>query len=89
MASIGQTLAGPQFHETDEWFDAFEAQFLRQFGGPVPGLLFIDRGEEGRYAFALHVDFFNPEGTNLRGASTSCGCYDWRSLYEQRRNQNH
>ncbi|KAG2740503.1 hypothetical protein P692DRAFT_20753226, partial [Suillus brevipes Sb2] len=33
--------------------DAFEAQFLRQFRGPEPGSLFIDRGEEGRYVFAL------------------------------------
>ncbi|KIK35813.1 hypothetical protein CY34DRAFT_16797 [Suillus luteus UH-Slu-Lm8-n1] len=32
---------------------AFEAQFLRQFGGPEPGSLFIDKGDEGRYAFAL------------------------------------
>lgn len=53
--------------------DAFEAQFLRQFRGPEPGSLFIDRGEEGRYVFALHVDFFNPEGMNLHGANTSCG----------------
>lgn len=53
--------------------NVFEAQFLREFGGPEPASLFIDRGEEGRYAFALHVDFFNPEGMNLRGASTSCG----------------
>jgi hypothetical protein len=51
----------------------FEAQFLRSFGGPKPETLFINRGEEGRYAFALHVDFFNPEGMNVRGASTSCG----------------
>ncbi|KIK31568.1 hypothetical protein CY34DRAFT_57483, partial [Suillus luteus UH-Slu-Lm8-n1] len=51
----------------------FEAQFLRQFDGPQPGSLFVDRGEEGRYVFALHVDFFNPEGLNIRGASTSCG----------------
>jgi hypothetical protein len=51
----------------------FEAQFLRQFSGPQPGSLFVDRGEEGRYVFALHVDFFNPEGLNIRGASTSCG----------------
>jgi hypothetical protein len=51
----------------------FDAQFLREFRGPEPGSLFVDRGEEGRYAFALHVDFFNPEGLNLRGASTSCG----------------
>ncbi|KIK79709.1 hypothetical protein PAXRUDRAFT_16187 [Paxillus rubicundulus Ve08.2h10] len=43
----------------------FEAQFLREFGGPIPGKLFIDRGDEGQYAFALHVDFFNPEGMKL------------------------
>ncbi|KAG2746128.1 hypothetical protein P692DRAFT_20739319 [Suillus brevipes Sb2] len=53
--------------------NAFKAQFLHQFRGPEPGLLFIDRGEEGHYAFALHVDFFNPEGMNLHGASTSSG----------------
>ncbi|KAG2050548.1 hypothetical protein BDR06DRAFT_1064675 [Suillus hirtellus] len=51
----------------------FEAQFLRQFNGPQPGSLFVDRGEEGHYVFALHVDFFNLEGLNIRSASTSCG----------------
>ncbi|KIN96829.1 hypothetical protein M404DRAFT_32877 [Pisolithus tinctorius Marx 270] len=51
----------------------FEAKFLHEFSSPKSGKLFIDRGEEGRYAFALHVDFFNPEGMNLRGASTSSG----------------
>jgi hypothetical protein len=51
----------------------FEAQYLCQFDGPQPGSLFVDRGEEGCYVFALHVDFFNPEGLNIHGASTSCG----------------
>ena len=51
----------------------FEAQFLREFSGPTPGKLFVDRGSEGRYTFALHVDFFNPEGMKLRGAKTSSG----------------
>ena len=51
----------------------FEAQFLREFGGPKAGQLFVDRGDEGCYAFALHVDFFNPEGMTIRGASTSSG----------------
>jgi hypothetical protein len=51
----------------------FEAQFLREFCGPEPEKLFINRGDEGRYAFALHVDFFNPEGMNLCGASMSSG----------------
>ncbi|KAG2076367.1 hypothetical protein BDR04DRAFT_1114419 [Suillus decipiens] len=50
----------------------FEAQFLHQFSGPQAGSLFIDRGEEGCYAFALHMDFFNLEGLNIHGASTSC-----------------
>lgn len=51
----------------------FEAQFLREFRGPNPMRLFVDRGDEGRYAFALHVDFFNPEGMSIRGPSTSSG----------------
>jgi hypothetical protein len=45
--------------------DPFDAQFLRKFPGPEPGKLFIDRGNEGPYAFALYVDFFNPEGMSL------------------------
>lgn len=51
----------------------FEAKFLREFHGPKAGQLFVDRGDEGRYAFALHVDFFNPEGMSVHGASTSSG----------------
>jgi hypothetical protein len=51
----------------------FEAEFLRTFEGPHPGTLFIDRGDEGRYVFALNIDFFNVEGMRIRGASTSCG----------------
>ncbi|KAG2752472.1 hypothetical protein P692DRAFT_201803058 [Suillus brevipes Sb2] len=53
----------------------FEAQFLCSFGGPKPEMLFINRGEEGRYAFALHVDFFNPEGMNVRGATHLYGTF--------------
>ncbi|KAF8119273.1 hypothetical protein EV363DRAFT_1200533 [Boletus edulis] len=37
--------------------DPFEATFLREFHGPDVKTLFIDHGEEGHYAFALHVDF--------------------------------
>lgn len=51
----------------------FEAEFLRSFEGPEPGTLFVDRGEQGRLAFALFIDFFNPEGMNIRGKHTSCG----------------
>lgn len=53
--------------------NAFEAQFLREFRGPDPKKLFVDRGDEGRYVFALHVDFFNPEGMTIRGPSMSSG----------------
>lgn len=67
---LAASLSSPKPHFVKNVFDA---QFLREFGGPDPPKLFIDRCGEGRYAFALHVDFFNPEGMNLRGASTSSG----------------
>jgi hypothetical protein len=52
----------------------FDAEFVKSFEGPVPGTLFIQRpGNEGRYLFALNVDFFNVEGSRTRGSSTSCG----------------
>ena len=51
----------------------FEAQFLWKFGGPMPGKLFIDWGDEGHYAFAIHVDFFNLKGMNLHVASMLSG----------------
>lgn len=53
--------------------DILEADFARSFEGPTPGELFLDGGNEGRYAFSLNVDFFNIEGMRIRGASTSCG----------------
>ena len=33
----------------------------------------MDRGDEGHYAFSLHIDFFNPQGMTVWGASTSSG----------------
>jgi hypothetical protein len=52
----------------------FDAQFIRGFRGPQPDKLFINSpGSEGRYLFALNVDFFNAEGNRFRGARTSCG----------------
>lgn len=51
----------------------FDTCFLHEFRGLDPSKLFVDRGEEGRYLFALHVDFFNPEGMCIHGASTSSG----------------
>lgn len=47
----------------------FKAHFL----GSDPSKLFVDRGEEGRYLFTLHVDFFNLEGIHVHGASMSLG----------------
>ena len=54
--------------------DFFDAEFISTFEGPIPGTLFVQRpGTEGRYLFALNVDFFNVEGMRVRGANTSCG----------------
>ena len=33
----------------------------------------MDRGNEGHYTFSLHIDFFNPQGMTMWGASTSSG----------------
>lgn len=54
--------------------DVWEAQFLRTFNYPTDRqTLFIDRGEEGRFAFSLNIDFFNIEGMRIHGATTSTG----------------
>jgi hypothetical protein len=50
----------------------FQASYLREFRGG-DGDVFCAGGPEGRYVFQLCVDFFNVEGMNVRGASTSCG----------------
>ena len=51
----------------------FQAEFVRTFMfDKQSNRLFIDRGEEIRLLFALHVDSFNVEGMSVRGASTSC-----------------
>ncbi|KAI9568684.1 hypothetical protein HD554DRAFT_2172148 [Boletus coccyginus] len=59
---LAASLSGPPFCFIK---NSFEAQFLYEFGGPIPGKLFINRGDEGQYAFTLHVNFFNPEGMKL------------------------
>ena len=51
----------------------FDAKFLRTFEGPVPGQLFIDRGDKVRLAFAIHVDFFKPNGVTTHSNSDSLG----------------
>jgi hypothetical protein len=53
---------------------SFRGNSSGPFEGSTPGRLFVDRpGKEGRYLFALNVDFFNSEGMTIRGASTSSG----------------
>ncbi len=54
--------------------DITEADFLRNFVGPDGEKLFKEGGREGRYAFRLCVDFFNPlsnkqAGKNVAAAS--------------------
>jgi hypothetical protein len=36
---------------------------MKNFGGPVSGQLFIDRGDKVWLAFTIQTDFFNPNGT--------------------------
>ena len=58
----------------------FQGEFMRTFEGPEPGKLFIDRGEKVRLAFAMHVDFFNPNGVRVRGNSDSIGVISLTNL---------
>ncbi|HEV7738573.1 MAG TPA: hypothetical protein VGO47_14530 [Chlamydiales bacterium] len=53
----------------------FEAEFVKSFGGPgnSPETLFIQRHGEARLLWVLNVDFFNPEGLRIRGATKSSG----------------
>ena len=51
----------------------FTAEFLKMFEGPVPGQLFIDRGNKVRLAFVVHVDFFSPNGVSTHSNSDSIG----------------
>jgi hypothetical protein len=53
--------------------DITEADFLRNFAGPNGEKLFKDGGREGRYAFSLCVDFFNPLSNKQAGKKVSIG----------------
>jgi hypothetical protein len=69
MASIQRNNQPPNYVS-----DVFDAEFIRTFEGPEVGKLFVDRpGHEGRYLFAVNVDFFASEGMTLRGANVSSG----------------
>ena len=68
MAEIRRNEAPPRFAT-----GPFHARFVRTFVfDKSSNSLFIDRGDEIRLLFALHVDSFNVEGMSIRGASTSC-----------------
>ena len=66
MSTINQE--PPEFAQ-----DVWDAEFIRSFKGPNSCWLFVDRGNEGWYLFAINIDFFNVEGMCIQGASNSCG----------------
>lgn len=59
--------------ETNNARNVFHGGFMRSFEGPIRGQLFIDRQDKARLAFAMHVDFFNPNGVRERGNHNSIG----------------
>lgn len=57
----------------DEMHDIFDGDYLRDFKGPDGKTLFGDAKDEGRYAFTLCVDFFNPYTNKQGGKKASVG----------------
>ncbi|KAJ6547259.1 hypothetical protein B0H19DRAFT_893130, partial [Mycena capillaripes] len=53
--------------------NVFNAEFLKNFKGPGEHKVFVERGEGMRLAFAVQLDFFNPNGTRKRGNHDSVG----------------
>ena len=60
--------------------NVFDAVFMRLFEGPISRQLFINRGDKIRLAFAMHVDFFNPNGTRKHGNHDSIGIISLANL---------
>lgn len=58
----------------------YHAEFMKKFEGPIPGQLFINRGNKIRLAFAIQTDFFNPNGTTKRGNHDSVGIISLANL---------
>ena len=67
-SSISSDSSQPYFVQ-----NAFEADFLCGFCCPQLDKLFIDCGNEGWYAFALHINFFKPKGMSLHSIYSSSG----------------
>ncbi|KAJ3738199.1 hypothetical protein EV360DRAFT_2354, partial [Lentinula raphanica] len=53
--------------------DARDGTFVRQFQAADKTRFLADRGDEGRWLFMLHGDFFNVEGNRIRGSKRSTG----------------
>jgi hypothetical protein len=54
--------------------EVFKGDFFREFKDPSGQCLFIDRGRgKARLAFIMHVDFFNPHRSTVRGSHDSIG----------------
>lgn len=64
----------------NESTNIFNADFMKTFGGPIAGELFVNRGAKVRLAFAMHVDFFNPNGNTKRGNHDSIGIISLANL---------
>ncbi|ESK82371.1 serine threonine protein kinase [Moniliophthora roreri MCA 2997] len=50
-----------------------DGRFFREMKGPNDQLFIADRGEEGRWFFALYSDFFNIEGNHIGGKHSLMG----------------
>jgi Transposase family tnp2 len=66
MAAIGDPPEG-------DMKNIFHVEFMKKFKGLTSGRLFIDRGDKVRLAFAIHTDFFNPNGVRKWGNHDSIG----------------
>ncbi|KAK0496918.1 hypothetical protein EDD18DRAFT_1105233 [Armillaria luteobubalina] len=58
----------------------FNGEFIKTFKGPAPGKLFIDRGEKVHIAYAMQVDFYNPNGIHKQGNHNSIGLISMANL---------
>lgn len=53
--------------------NACDGRFVYEFRAADGSLFVSERGEEGRWFFMFHADFFNIEGNRIRGKKTTTG----------------